>query len=176
MSLADNALLTAHDRGLTRFGLIRRARTAAFARDCIDVHDVRCGGASAVAASLSGGNLQKYIVGREIALRPRVFVLSQPTWGVDVGAAANIRRALVTLRDAGAALLVVSEELDELLEIADRLQVMHAGRLSASLAAEGVSLDTIGAWMTGGFATGEVPDMTEQPARDHPRARPRPHA
>jgi len=168
MSLADNALLTAHDRGLTRFGLIRRARCAAFARDCIDTHDVRCSGASAVAASLSGGNLQKFIVGREIALRPRVFVLSQPTWGVDVGAAANIRRALVTLRDAGAALLVVSEELDELLEIADRLQVMHAGRLSPSLAAEGVSLDTIGAWMTGGFATGEA----EEPVRARPETRP----
>jgi len=151
MSLADNALLTAHDRGLSRWGFIRRQRTAAFARDCIDGHDVRCGGEAAVAASLSGGNLQKYIVGREIALRPSVFVLSQPTWGVDVGAAANIRRALVALRDAGAALLVVSEELDELLEITDRLQVMHAGRLSPSLATEGVSLDTVGAWMTGGF-------------------------
>jgi len=163
MSLSDNALLTAHDRGLSRFGFIRRRRTAAFARACIQSHDVRCGGESAVAASLSGGNLQKYIVGREIALQPKVFVLSQPTWGVDVGAAANIRCALVALRDAGAALLVVSEELDELLEITDRLQVMHAGRLSPSLATDGVSLDTVGAWMTGGFVTAGPVDSSGSP-------------
>ena len=79
------------------------------------------GRTDAAAQSLSGGNLQKYIVGREIDARPKVLVVAQPTWGVDVGAAAQIRQALLDLRDAGCAVLVVTEELDELFEISDRL-------------------------------------------------------
>ena len=155
MSLVDNGLLTAHASGLSRFGLIRHAATRAFARRCIEDNDVRCGGERAVAGSLSGGNLQKFIVGREIALAPRVLVLSQPTWGVDVGAAARIRRTLVALRDAGAAVLVVSEELEELFEISDRLHVMHAGRLSPALAREAADIETVGRWMSGAFHAGD---------------------
>jgi ABC-type uncharacterized transport system ATPase subunit len=77
--------------------------------------------------SLSGGNLQKFIVGREIDASPKLLIVSQPTWGVDVGAAALIRGELLALRDAGCALLVVSEELDELFEISDRLLVIAQG-------------------------------------------------
>ena len=150
LSLAGNALLTAHRAGLARFGLVRTARVRDFARRCIAANDVRCPGEAAVASSLSGGNLQKFIVGREMALAPRAFVLSQPTWGLDVGAAAEIRRALVRLRDAGAAVLVVSEELDELLEICDRLHVVHRGRLSDSMLAAAGDVDAIGRAMTGG--------------------------
>ena len=157
MSLADNGLLTAHANGLSRFGLIRHAATRAFARRCIEDNDVRCGGTRAVAGSLSGGNLQKFIVGREVALAPRVLVLSQPTWGVDVGAAARIRQTLVDLRDAGAAVLVISEELEELLEISDRLHVMHGGRLSPSLAREAADIETIGRWMSGAFLADDSP-------------------
>jgi ABC-type uncharacterized transport system ATPase subunit len=89
-----------------------------------------------MARSLSGGNLQKFIVGREIDARPKLFIVSQPTWGVDVGAAAQIRGEILALRDAGCAVLVVSEELDELFEVCDRLHVIARGQLSPSIPAE----------------------------------------
>ena len=112
-------------RGFVRCGAGARLRAAT-----IREYGVKAGGAEAAARSLSGGNLQKFIVGREIRQRPKVLIAAQPTWGVDVGAAAQIRQALLDLRDAGVAVLVVSEELDELFEICDRLAVIAQGRLS----------------------------------------------
>ena len=96
------------------------------------------------AASLSGGNLQKFIVGREILREPGVLVVSQPTWGVDAGAAAAIRQALIDLAARGAAVLVISQDLDELAEIADRIAVMFHGRLSAPLDAAAADRETLG--------------------------------
>jgi simple sugar transport system ATP-binding protein len=98
---------------------------------------------------LSGGNLQKFIVGREIDAAPKLLIVSQPTWGVDVGAAAQIRAELLALRDAGCAVLVVSEELDELFEICDRLLVIAQGRLSPSLPTAQATPEQIGEWMSG---------------------------
>ena len=106
-----------------RSGLVDRGAPRALRRGIID--ELRRQGQrrrTAAARSLSGGNLQKFIVGREIALAPKLLIVAQPTWGVDVGAAAFIRQALIDLRRAGAAVLVVSEELDELFEICDRLR------------------------------------------------------
>ena len=103
----------------------------------------------APAKSLSGGNLQKFIVGREISAGPQLLIVSQPTWGVDVGAAAQIRGELLALRDAGCAVLVVSEELDELFEISDRLVVMAQGRLSPPVATRDAGIEMIGEWMSG---------------------------
>jgi len=100
---------------------------------------------------LSGGNLQKFIVGREMALMPSLLVLSQPTWGVDVGAASAIRQALVGLRDQGTAVVLVSEELEELFEVSDRLHVMFEGHLSPSLNVRATSVEQVGEWMTGQF-------------------------
>jgi ABC-type uncharacterized transport system ATPase subunit len=111
--------------------------------------NVKAGGPDAAAKSLSGGNLQKFIVGREIDARPKLLIVSQPTWGVDVGAAAQIRGELLALRDAGCALLVVSEELEELFEISDRLLVMAQGKLSPSVAASAATVEQVGAWMSG---------------------------
>ena len=108
--------------GMIRFGAARR-----FAEECIRRFDVKCGGAGSEAKSLSGGNLQKFIVGREIMQEPKLLVLAQPTWGVDVGAASFIRRQLLDLRNSGTAILVISEELDELFEICDRLVVIAKG-------------------------------------------------
>jgi simple sugar transport system ATP-binding protein len=119
------------------------------AEDLIARFNVRAGGAGAAAKSLSGGNLQKFIVGREIAAGPKLLIVSQPTWGVDVGAAAQIRGELLALRDAGCALLVVSEELDELFEISDRLIVIAKGRLSPSVPTAQASTLQIGEWMSG---------------------------
>jgi len=110
---------------------------------------VKAGGPDAPAKSLSGGNLQKFIVGREIDAKPKLLIVSQPTWGVDVGAAAQIRGALLKLRDEGTAVLVVSEELDELFEIADRLLVIAQGRLSPSIPTAEATIEQIGAWMSG---------------------------
>ena len=104
---------------------------------------------NAPAQSLSGGNLQKFVVGREIEREPRVLIAAQPTWGVDVGAAAQIRQALLDLRDRGVAVLVVSEDLDELLEICDRLAVIAQGRLSAATPVAQTSAEEIGQLMAG---------------------------
>jgi simple sugar transport system ATP-binding protein len=151
MSLVKNSLLTAHHLGMVKRGLIAFRQARAFAERCIKEMDVRCSGAMAEAHSLSGGNLQKFIVGREIRLNPKVLIVSQPTWGVDVGAAAAIRRQLVELRDAGAAILVISDELEELFEIADRIHVLFRGRLSPSLSRQEADVTRVGDYMTGGF-------------------------
>ena len=104
-------------------------RSSALAAQLIERFKVKAGGPGAAARSLSGGNLQKFIVGREIDANPKLLIVSQPTWGVDVGAAAQIRGELLALRDAGCAVLVVSEELDELFEISDRLVVIAQGSI-----------------------------------------------
>ncbi len=149
MSLAENALLTAHRGGMVKAGMIRFRAMRDFAARCIDQYDVKCGGTEAEAKSLSGGNLQKFIVGREILQRPKVLVVAQPTWGVDVGAAAFIRQALIDLRNAGTAVLVISEELDELFEICDRIAVIAKGRLSPAKRAAETNVEEIGQWMSG---------------------------
>jgi simple sugar transport system ATP-binding protein len=149
LSLADNALLTASRQGMVAGGLIRYPRVKAFAQRCIAAFDVRGGGLEAAASSLSGGNLQKFIVGREILQQPRVLIVAQPTWGVDVGAALAIHRALIDLRAAGTAILVVSEELDELFEITDRIAVIAGGRLTALRRTRDTNRDEIGLAMTG---------------------------
>ena len=152
MSLADNALLTAHRKGMVRSGFVRRDRVAAFACDTIAAFGVKASGPDAAARSLSGGNLQKYIVGREIGQRPTLLVAAQPTWGVDVGAAAQIRQALLDLRDQQVAVLVVSEELDELFEICDRIAVIAQGRLSEAVPVGQTNAEAIGLMMSGTFA------------------------
>ncbi|TMH64926.1 MAG: ABC transporter ATP-binding protein [Betaproteobacteria bacterium] len=149
MSLADNALLTAHRQGYVKNGLVRFAAVEAFARQCIDGYNVKCGGPQAEAKSLSGGNLQKFIVGREMLQQPKVLVVAQPTWGVDVGAAAFIRQKIIDLRNEGVAILVVSEELDELFEISDRLVVIAKGRLSPAKPIKETNVEEIGVWMSG---------------------------
>jgi simple sugar transport system ATP-binding protein len=152
MSLADNALLTAHSAGLVNHGVVSHAAAREFARATIANFDVKAGSELSAANSLSGGNLQKFIVGREVRLAPQVMVVAQPTWGVDIGAAQRIRQAIIDLRDAGTAVLVISEELDELYSICDRLAVLSRGRLSAAYPTIEMPLEKVGLWMTGEFA------------------------
>jgi len=149
LSLALNILLSHQNKATVRFGLIRFGALHDLAAAIIKRFKVKAPGPNATAGSLSGGNLQKYIVGREVMRDPKVLIVAQPTWGVDVGAAAQIRAELVALRDAGCALLVVSEELDELFEISDRLVVIAKGRLSPSIMRSQASVDLIGQWMSG---------------------------
>ncbi len=148
LSLAQNTLLT-RTEAVSAAGWVTVGRVQRLAEELIARFNVRAGGAGAAAKSLSGGNLQKFIVGREIDAEPRLLIVSQPTWGVDVGAAAQIRGELLKLRDAGCALLVVSEELDELFEIADRLHVIAKGRLSPGVPVAQATIETIGEWMSG---------------------------
>jgi simple sugar transport system ATP-binding protein len=148
-ALWENGVLTGHALGSVRNGMVNRTRAAAFARTVIDNFNVKASGPAAPAQSLSGGNLQKFIVGREIELKPKLLLVSQPTWGVDVGAAAFIRQTLVDISRAGAAILLVSEELDELFEICDRLLVICQGRVSKPLIRTRTDREEVGMLMTG---------------------------
>jgi len=148
MSLAHNTLLT-RSEAVGRGGWLRLAALQQQATGLISRFRVKAGGPGAPAQSLSGGNLQKFIVGREIDARPQVLIVSQPTWGVDVGAAGQIRAELLALRDAGCAVLVVSEDLDELFELSDRLHVIAGGRLSPSVPISQATVEQIGLWMSG---------------------------
>ena len=157
MTLAENVLLTAYRRAMVKFGLIVFDAASAFARDCIERFSVACNGVETQARSLSGGNLQKFIVGREILQQPKLLVVAQPTWGVDVGSAAFIRQTLIDLRTSGMAILVISEELDELFEICDRIAVIANGKLSPAKRTADTSVEEIGVYMSGiwpGVATG----------------------
>jgi simple sugar transport system ATP-binding protein len=159
MSLADNALLTAFQQGLLSKGLIQRAKVLAFADEIIKRFAVKTPNAEAPARSLSGGNLQKFILGREIMQQPKLLVAAHPTWGVDVGAAAAIHRALIALRDAGAAILVISEDLDELFQISDRIGALSSGSLSPLAATASTTPADVGRWMAGQFAH-EAPHLS----------------
>lgn len=152
LSLAENALLSAHARlGMVRRGLIRGGKARAFAERVIDVFNVAAHGHHAEARSLSGGNLQKFIIGREVLQNPRLLVVGQPTWGVDAGAAAAIHQALIELARGGAAVLVVSQDLDELFTLSDRIAVLFHGRLSPAWPAHQTSVDEIGLAMGGSW-------------------------
>jgi len=150
MKLSENALLTGHAAsGMVKKGFIDKPATLAHVDRTTKSFDVRKAKRDPEAVSLSGGNLQKFIVGREILREPRVLVVSQPTWGVDAGAAATIRQALIDLAARGAAVLVISQDLDELAEIADRIAVMFHGRLSAPLNAAEATRERLGLLMGG---------------------------
>ncbi|WP_136646256.1 ABC transporter ATP-binding protein [Tabrizicola sp. YIM 78059] len=150
MSLVENALLSGVvRRGLAHRGFIDWAAAEAFAREIVQTFDVRTPGVHVAARALSGGNLQKFVVGRELSQSPSVIVINQPTWGVDAAAAAAIRQAILDRAAAGAAVVVISQDLDELLEIADDFAALNGGRLSPTRPVEGLTVDEIGLMMGG---------------------------
>ncbi|MEM6940095.1 MAG: ABC transporter ATP-binding protein [Pseudomonadota bacterium] len=149
LSLTKNSILTAHAQGMLQRGMIRHQRAQAFTKACIETNDVRTPGPAAEAGALSGGNLQKFIIGRELMLAPKLLFLNQPTWGVDIGAAIAIRKRLIELRNAGCAILVISEEIEELFELTDCIQVLNAGRLSARFKTRETAPEDIGRVMIG---------------------------
>jgi len=150
MTLTENALMTAAQReGLVRHGFLRWAAAEGFARKIIEAFDVRTPGPDNAARSLSGGNLQKFVIGREVLQRPDVLVVNQPTWGVDAAAAAAIRQALLDLAANGTAVLCISQDLDELMEISDRFGALNEGRLSEIRPARGLTVEEIGLMMGG---------------------------
>src|ERR1700689_2962713 len=150
MKLSENALLTGHAAsGMVQHGFVNTAATLSTVDRATETFDVRKAKRDPEAASLSGGNLQKFIVGREILRNPAVLVVSQPTWGVDAGAAAVIRQALLDLATGGAAVLVTSQDLDELTEITDRIAVMFHGHLSEPMATADANREKLGLLMGG---------------------------
>lgn len=143
LSLVENVLLSRPRSG--RFGLIDWGATRARATAIVDTFDVRTAGTGQAARSLSGGNLQKFVVGRALLDEPGILIVAQPTWGVDAGAASAIQSALLALAETGAAVVVISQDLDELFQIASRIAVMAGGRLGparpvAELTVEGIGL------------------------------------
>ena len=132
--------------------MINRDKTCQLTDKIITKFNVKTQSAAALASSLSGGNLQKFIVGREILQNPDVLVVAQPTWGVDAGAAANIRQSLLTLAENGAAIIIISQDLDELYELCDRLTVISNGVLSPVRALKDWTIEEVGLAMENAHA------------------------
>ncbi|WFR96750.1 ABC transporter ATP-binding protein [Rhizobium tumorigenes] len=155
LSLSDNLVLARSQSDRKAFlgggalQIIRRAAVTLATKRISEAMDVRKSGEDPMAGSLSGGNLQKFIVGRELDRQPDVLVVNQPTWGVDAGAASRIRQALVDLAKAGSAVLVISQDLDEIFEVATEIAVISDGRLSPSYPAGEMTREKIGLLMGG---------------------------
>nr|WP_174819740.1 ABC transporter ATP-binding protein [Ruegeria arenilitoris] len=150
MSLTENALLTGSVReSLEKNGFLKWADTRVFAEKIIQAFDVRTPGPENAARSLSGGNLQKFVIGREVLQNPEVLVVNQPTWGVDAAAAAAIRQAILDLAAKGTAVVCISQDLDELMEISDSFAALNEGRLSAPRPTTGLTVEEIGLMMGG---------------------------
>lgn len=150
MSLTENALLTGSVReGLENNGFLKWSETKSFAEKIISAFDVRTPGPENAARSLSGGNLQKFVIGREVLQNPDVLVVNQPTWGVDAAAAASIRQSILDLAAKGTAVICISQDLDELMEISDSFAALNEGRLSAPRPTTGLTVDEIGLMMGG---------------------------
>ena len=155
LTLSENVLLTRHatDADLVRGGFLDRAATSVINDRITGTFDVRKGKRDPEARALSGGNLQKFVVGRELDRAPKLLVINQPTWGVDAGAAAVIRQALVNLARSGSAVVAISQDLDEIFEIADRIAVISRGELSEPTASGATSREQIGLLMAGAHET-----------------------
>ncbi|MEM9579790.1 MAG: ABC transporter ATP-binding protein [Pseudomonadota bacterium] len=150
MSLTENAALSgAVRKNMLSSGFINWGAARSFAQDVIKAFDVRTPGPENAARSLSGGNLQKFVIGREVLQAPDVLVVNQPTWGVDAAAAAAIRQSLMDLAAKGTALVVISQDLDELMEISDNFAALNEGRLSASRPVRDLTVEEIGLMMGG---------------------------
>ena len=170
MSLTENALITGEVREtLTTRGFIRWGRARGFAERIIEAFDVRTPGPETAAGALSGGNLQKFVIGREILQRPLVFVVNQPTWGVDAAAAAAIRQAILDLAAEGAGVIVISQDLDELMDISDHFTALNEGALAKIRPSAGLTIEEVGLMMGGAH---DMTDIAGAAAQAAPEARP----
>ena len=165
-------------KAFSRLSWVRRSKARAYAQRVAAVFDVRGAGPAAPARALSGGNMQKLILGRSLlhpesdagrTITPRLIIAHQPTWGLDIGAVAYVQQQLIAARDAGAAVLLISDDLDEVLMLGDRVAVMHAGRLSPARPALDWSREAIGLAMAGGV---EIGIGTDSSSRDTQTAGP----
>ncbi len=151
MSLSENALLTAfHDiKNVSFSGMVSWSACKELSRRIVTSYNVRTPHNDPLAASLSGGNLQKFMIGREMMSRPRLLVVAQPTWGVDIAAAQAIRKAMRGLANHGTAIIIISQDLEELLKMSHHISVLTEGQLSAPLPVRDVTAESIGLMMGG---------------------------
>ena len=150
MKLSENVLLTSHFmKNSVKNGIINDNFLKMESNNIIKDFDVRVPEQNPLASSLSGGNLQKFVVGREIIKDPKVLIVSQPTWGVDIGAAKIIREAFIKLLAKGSAILLISQDLDEIFSLSDEISVIYSGRLSQSYPANKIGSKKIGLLMGG---------------------------
>ncbi|MEO1702112.1 MAG: ABC transporter ATP-binding protein [Pseudomonadota bacterium] len=155
MSLSENVFLSRHASDASAYksggilGMIRQNALTKTLGRIVNAMDVRKSGDNPRAATLSGGNLQKLVLGREFDRKPKILIFNQPTWGVDAGAAARIRQTIIDATGQGAAALVISQDLDELFEISTSIAVMHDGHLSEPIATEVATRNQIGLLMGG---------------------------
>ncbi len=148
-TVAENANAGRDDvSGFTRGPFLNRQAMARYARAIVDRYRIKVAAASAPASTMSGGNKQKLVVGRELARETPLVIAENPTWGVDIGAIELIHAELVRMRDSGHAVLLVSTELDEILRLSDRIFVMYSGSLSEEIVAADADRNRIGALMT----------------------------
>ena len=154
MSLTENAALTAARRqGMLSRGFVNWGAAKGFAEKVIGAFDVRTPGPGVAARALSGGNLQKFVIGREVMQAPEVLIVNQPTWGVDAAAAAFIRQSMLDLAAKGTGVVVISQDLDELMEISDRFAALNEGRLSAEVPTGDLTMEKIGLMLGGAQTT-----------------------
>lgn len=160
-SLSDNLVVSRHATGeVSRGGFLLARAARAISRSIVETFDVRTGGPDPAARTLSGGNLQKFVVGREILREPGVLVVNQPTWGVDALAGAAIHQAILDLASRGSAVVIISQDLDELFRLCDRLCVIHAGTLSPATPTAETDRDDVGLRMAG-------TEVANRPAHAH---------
>ena len=148
MAIWENAILE-RIQAFSRNGLVDRDKARAFAKSIIEAFDVRGGAPDSRIRLLSGGNMQKFILGRNLAERPRILIAAQPTRGLDEGAIAAVHGRLLEARAAGTGVLLISEDLDEVISLADRVQAIVKGRLSPPVAAETTDATMLGLMMAG---------------------------
>ncbi|MBT3855131.1 MAG: ATP-binding cassette domain-containing protein, partial [Thiotrichales bacterium] len=151
MSLDENMLLSRPNSDqMTRRGVIDWNIVSSFSEQVISDFDVQTPSSRMLAKSLSGGNLQKFMVGRELIRSPKLLIVSQPTWGVDAGSANNIHQSLISLADQGSAILIISQDLDEILSLCEQIHVLSEGRLSEAVDMKKDGLEKISQLMVGG--------------------------
>jgi simple sugar transport system ATP-binding protein len=150
LNLPENAVLETHGkRPYSVRGLMNKGAIESHARTLVQDYDIKVGGLSEPVRSMSGGNLQKVILARELSGEPSVVVAAQPTRGLDVGAMEYIHRQILAQKERGAAVLLVSDDLDEVFNLSDRILVMYEGRLVGEAAADPSNREQVGLWMSG---------------------------
>ena len=150
LSLSENILLSQFPKNnFLKNGIILKNNVDDYANNVIKDFNVVTPGNDAKASSLSGGNLQKYVIGREISSNPKLLIISHPTWGIDAGAEHAIRESLIELSQNGTSIIVISQDLDELLEITHKISVIYNGKLSNSYKTNEVEIEKIGLLMGG---------------------------
>ncbi len=152
LSLSENVLLSQYGGNkFSKWGIINKDIIKKETKNIVEEFNVVTTGIDSYAGSLSGGNLQKFVIGREISSKPKVLIISHPTWGIDAGAELSIRQSLINLAKSGTAIIVISQDIDELLEITNRISVIYKGNLSKAMQTSNISIEKLGLLMGGKF-------------------------